>query len=427
MAGQRPARLLRQREHSRQASFLELFFDLAFIVTLMTMSARLVRNLDWLNVGETAILFAAAWWVWVATAWSTDWYNPNEPIIRTLVLGVMFLGLLMAAAVPRAFGEHGLVFAGAYAAIHLGRAALLMPALRGHPVQRRTLLVAIWFGLSTIPWIVGALMSGTARLALWALAVVLDYASAALGWPVPRLGRLPSAQLRVIGEHLSGRYQQVFIVALGEIFLVMGMAYSRDRLDPVETVMFAVTFVNAGLLLWMYFVPASSRLGGAIEENQPRGAVLAAYCHAIMIAGTVLTAVGAEVMITHPLGETRAAWSAAIIGGTGLFLTGRILMSLLLWARYTWRSITGLLVLLASSPGLIRLPPLVVGIVTNVVLLAVVLAYTFRAEARQARAEQRRAAERRATERPVEERQVTERWAEEHREERRAEERRHTT
>ncbi|MBF9134438.1 low temperature requirement protein A, partial [Plantactinospora sp. S1510] len=413
MAGQRPARLLRQREHSRQASFLELFFDLAFIVTLMTMSTRLARNLDWLNVGETAILFAAVWWVWIATAWSTDWYNPNEPIIRVLVVGVMFLGLLMAAAVPRAFGEHGIFFAGTYATIHLGRAALLLPALRGHPVQRRTILVAVWFGLSAIPWIAGALVSGPARLTLWSLAVGLDYLSAALGWPVPRLGRLPPAQLRVVGEHLSERYQQIFIVALGEIFLVIGMAYTREQFGPLQTVMFAVTFVNALLMLWMYFVPASSRLGGAIEQNQPRGAVLAAYCHAIMIAGTILTAVGAEVMITHPLGETRAAWSAVIIGGTGLFLAGRILMGALLFGRYTWRSFTGLLVLLGSSPGLIRLPPLPVGIITTFLLLVVVLAYTYRPEARQARAERIRAAGRRAAERPVEEREVTARQAEE--------------
>ncbi|MEO3924715.1 low temperature requirement protein A [Micromonosporaceae bacterium B7E4] len=370
-----PGRLLRQREHSRQASFLELFFDLAFIVAFTLLSARMVRDLSWLNLGQTLILMAAVWWVWVATAWSTDWFNPNQPLIRVLVLGVMFVGLVQAAAIPGAYGEHGLLFAGTYALVHLGRAALLLPALRGHPIQRRSLLVAVWFALSAIPWVIGGILTGPARQILWLVAILLDYFIASQGWPVPWLGRLRPAQLRVVGEHLSERYRQIFIVALGEIILVTGLTYAGEGMGLIRTVALAVVFVNAGLMLWLYFVPAGGRLGGAIERNQPRGGVYAGYAHALMIAGAVLTAVGAELTVMDPLGDAPASWSTAVLGGAVLFLLGRIMMGLLVYTHPVWRTATALGLLLAGSPGLVRLPPLVAGMVTAAVLLSVALVY----------------------------------------------------
>ncbi|GIG86368.1 low temperature requirement protein A [Plantactinospora endophytica] len=400
-----PARLLRQREHSRQASFLELFFDLAFIVSFTLLSTRLVGDLDWRNTGQTLILLAAIWWLWVATAWSTDWFNPNEPLIRLLVVSIMFVGLVASAAIPEAYGRHGLLFAGAYVLVHLGRAALLLPALRGHPIQRRSMLVAVWFTVSAVPWMAGAVLTGAAREILWLVAILMDYFIASQGWPVPWLGRLQPAQLRVVGEHLSERYQQIYIVALGEIILVGGLTYAREGAGLTQTVALALAFGNAGLMLWMYFVPVGGRLSGAIERNQPRGAVYAAYFHAIMIAGTVHTAVGAELMIMHPLDETRASWSLTIVAGAVLFLVGRTLMGRLVYAHPIRRSVAALVLLLAAVPGLVRLPPLAVGAVTFTVLFCVLVVYVY-LPSRNERVARRREARRQERETEQEERDV---------------------
>jgi low temperature requirement protein LtrA len=151
------------------------------------------------------------------------------------------------------------------------------------------------------------------------------------------------------------------------------MAYSGRGFDPVRTLAFAISFGNAVLLWWTYFVPAGSRLGTAIDENRPRTAVSAAYCHAVMIAGTLFTAVGDEVLITHPLGETRAAWAAVIVGGSALFLAGRTLIELIVYRRLSWQHLIGLSATVAMTPGMLLLPPLSVATATTLVLLAVAL------------------------------------------------------
>jgi low temperature requirement protein LtrA len=92
-----------------------------------------------------------------------------------------------------------------------------------------------------------------------------------------------------------------------------------------------------------------------------------------MVAGTVFTAIGDEVLITQPLGETRAAWAALIVGGSALFLAGRTLIDLTVYRHLSWQPLIGLFVTVAMMPGMLLLPPLGVATATNLVLIVVAL------------------------------------------------------
>lgn len=172
------------------------------------------------------MLLPAVWWVWTLTAWITDLYSPQRTEIQLLVIATMLGSLVMAAAVPEAFGKLGLVFATAYVSIQIGRALFLVLALRGHALQRRSARVLFWFGVSAGPWIAGALVSGAARGLLWTLAVVVDYSAGLFRYPVPWLGRSAASEWPILAEHLAERYRQFFIIALGELILITGLALS---------------------------------------------------------------------------------------------------------------------------------------------------------------------------------------------------------
>jgi low temperature requirement protein LtrA len=372
----RPARLLRNREAPGETSSLELFFDLAIIAALSLSSSRLFHGFDLVNVDQTVVLMAGSWWIWIATAWSTDWFNPDEPFIQRLVISVMFAGLILAASIPDAFGDHGIVFASAYVGIHLGRGLVLAIALRGHAAWRRTIRVLIWFGLSAIPWLVGAVLPPVPRMILWTIALVMDGGSAWFGWPVPLLGRTSDELLRVVGDHLSERYRQVFVIALSEVVVLSAVAYSSSGFDPVRTLAFALSFVNAGLLLWIYLARPGRRLGTVIDERPPRVAVTAAYCHGVMVTGTIFTAVGDEVLIRHPLGAHRMSSTFLVVGGTAVFLGGRVLVDILVNGRLSWPRLAGFLVALAIVPVALSMPPLVMAALANLVLVGIVVWHT---------------------------------------------------
>ncbi|MEV4754251.1 low temperature requirement protein A [Micromonospora sp. NPDC049559] len=355
-------RLLRKRRNPREISFHELFFDLAMIFALTRVAQRVLDELTLLNITETLVLFAAVWWVWIATAWSTDWFNPDEPYLQRLIIGIMFAGLLMAAAVPNAYGSHGLLFAGAYTAIHLGRGLVILPALRGHPLQARSARVMIWFGVSAVPWLIGALLPASPRLALWAVAIVIDGASAWFGWPVPGLGRLPVEYLRVVGEHIAERYREIYIISLGAPLLVSGLVYSGAGFDYFRTVAFALTFASTLLLLWSYFLPYGNSLGTIVNKTHPRTAVTAAYCHGLMIAGVAVTAVGNEMLVRQPVGDPPHSWTLVVVGGFALHAIGRTLFGILMFeARRPWRGPVALVVVVGLTPALFDMPLLVVA------------------------------------------------------------------
>ena len=92
-----------------------------------------------------------------------------------------------------------------------------------------------------------------------------------------------------------------------------------------------------------------------------------------MIAGIVVTAVGAELSIAHPTeaGDMKAVM--AILGGPTLFLVGRILFSLAIHRRLSWPRV-GALFVLGGAAAALRLPLLAVSAVaTGVVLVVAVL------------------------------------------------------
>jgi low temperature requirement protein LtrA len=376
-----PAELLRTREGPQRPAFLELFFDLVFVFALAQLSHGLLTHLDWAGAFQTLVLLLAVWWVWTITAWITDLYDARQPAIQLLVIATMLGGLVMAATLPEAFGERGLVFAGAYVAIHVGRGIFLTLAMRGRELQRRTLRVLFWFCLSAMPWIAGALVHGTARGVLWALAAAVDYTAGRLRYPTPGLGPAPTSEWPIVAEHLSERYRQLFIIALGELILVSGSALSGSDFAADRAVAFVVSFIGTVLLWRIYIFRSGELLPGALAAapDPDRLARSALVAHLIMLAGIVVAAVGDQLVIAHPTGHTRPAWIAVLLGGPALFLIGRAQFERVVFRRVSRDRTIGLLVLAALAPAMILLQPLLVAIAGTGVLAGVAVSDAARA------------------------------------------------
>ncbi|WP_349876158.1 low temperature requirement protein A [Micromonospora sp. HUAS YX12] len=390
MTTSRAAALLRKPGQPKRATFLDLFFDLVFVFALTRVSQRLLTDVTsqrWVvltEVGHTVLLLLALLIVWFVTAWVTDLYDPTRPEIQLVVIGTMFGALVMAVAVPDAFGARALGFAGAYVAIHIGRHLVLVPALRGHKAQRRSASVLLWFAVSAVPWIVGATLPGSpTRGVLWTLAIAIDLAGAMLLWHTPWVGRMTS-EWPVVAEYLSERYRQFFIIALGELILVTGITYSGKYVAGGHAAAFGVAFVTTALLWRIYMYRAGELLPDAIAAAPQPGRLVrrAMLAHLLMVAGIVAAAVGYELVIEHPSGHTDSAWIGVILGGPVLFLAGRAFFEYAVFARVSRSRLIGALVLAGISPAMILLPPLAVAITAAVVLAGIVTSDGLRAKGR---------------------------------------------
>ncbi|MEU8088173.1 low temperature requirement protein A [Micromonospora sp. NPDC049101] len=362
------AALLRKPGQPQRPSLLELFFDLVFVFALNRVSQRLVEELTERRVvlveaAETLLLLLAFMVLWFVTAWVTDLYDPQRPQLQLLVYTAMLGALVMTVAVPQAFGDRGMAFAGAYVAVHIIRGLVIVPMLRGHEAQRRAAGVFFWFTLSAVPWIAGAVVTDLARGLLWTLAIAIDCAALLLFYPAPWT-RPTQRQWPVLAEYLSERYRQFFIIALGELILTTGSAYSDTSFRHIGSVAaFAVAFITTVLLFRVYLFRAGQLLPEAIRATaEPAHLIREAFlAHVLMVTGIVTVAVGYEIVIEHPFGHTEAAWILVVLGGPMLFLIGRALVEHAVFDRVSHSRIIGALALAGAAPFMILLPPLAVA------------------------------------------------------------------
>ncbi|WP_158630888.1 low temperature requirement protein A [Micromonospora inaquosa] len=369
-------RILRRRGEPAYPTFLELFFDLVYIFLFSRLAVELAHDLTVRGAAQAAVLLLAAWWVWVLTAWLTDLFNPRLPIIQATVLLVMFGTLLMAIATPYAFADHGWLFVAAYFGIHLVRDAVLIPGTRVNPpIQARSIRVFFWFGVTAVPWVAGAFADGTTRLALWSLAAAIDLGSARLGWPTPRLGRTELASQIFTGAHLSERHREIFIIALGELILSIGIGLAGSGFEPGPVAASAVAFASAVLLFQLYFQRARQILAdpGVMVVERVRPGTSTSYSHLVMTAGVVAVSASISLVIERPSGSASGALVAVVLGGPALFLVGSCLFDAVLTGRVLWSRALGVVALCALAPAATLLPPLGVLVAANLVLLLILV------------------------------------------------------
>ena len=63
-------------QHSR-VTYAELFFDLVFAFAVTQISHTLLGRFTPLGALQTTLLFLSVWWLWVYTAWITNWLDPE--------------------------------------------------------------------------------------------------------------------------------------------------------------------------------------------------------------------------------------------------------------------------------------------------------------------------------------------------------------
>lgn len=369
-------RILRKGNEPAYPTFLELFFDLVYIFLISRIAGQVAAEPSLVNAARMAVMLLAAWWVWVLTAWLTDLFNPQMPIIQAAVLLCMFGTLVLAITAPHAFGSHGWVFVVAYFGIHVVRDCVLIPGTRvNRDIQARSIRVFFWFGVTLPLWVAGAFVEGRVRLALWAVAVVVDLGSARIGWPTPRLGRTQLASQIFTGTHLSERHREIFIIALGELILTVGIQLGLSRFEAGKVVASGVAFASAVLLFHLYFQRIRQLLAPAnlAMVERVRSGISTSYCHLVMVAGVVVMSASDTLVIRDPFGEASTSLIVVVLGGPALFLLGGCLFDLLATNRLLRSRAVAIVVLGAVGPAMPLLSPLLVMVVASSVLLLTLL------------------------------------------------------
>ncbi|MFM5953881.1 MAG: low temperature requirement protein A [Novosphingobium sp.] len=307
---------------------LELFFDLVFVFAITQLSHTLLASLTPTGIGEVLVLFAAVWWAWMWTTWATNWIDPDRAEVRLLLGILMLCSLAMAAAIPSAFDGAGLLFAGSYVAIQVGRCVFTAWAMerdeRGAGLNM--IRATCWFSASAPLWIAGALVSDDSwQLGLWLTALGVEYLAPMLFLYVPGLGRSHLGEWMISGSHMAERCGLFVIIALGEGLVITGATYAGAKPQPWLDHALVTAFVGSFVMWWLYFDMGAQRGARHIQTHKLPGLVARqafTYWHIPIVAGIVVLAVADEMVLAHPGEALHLDMLGVVVLGMALFIGG---------------------------------------------------------------------------------------------------------
>ncbi|MGH3849835.1 MAG: low temperature requirement protein A, partial [Pseudonocardiaceae bacterium] len=302
-----PVPLLRQRgrQDSGKVGMVELFFDLVFVFAVTQLSHSLLANLTRDGMAQVSLLLVAVWWVWIYSSWVTNWLDPERIPVRLCLFVLMLAGLLLSASIPAAFAKRGLVFAGAYVFMQVGRTLFFLWAVRGGPAHmtRNFQRILVWLTLSGIFWVAGGFAEGHARFAWWSLALLLDVVSPWFYFWAPGLGRSSTVDWNIDGNHMAERCALFIIIALGESLLETGATFAELNWNPGTMAAMVTALLGSVTMWWLYFDTGAERAHHRITHTDDPGRqarIAYTYLHALMVGGIIVSAVADELVLMHP-------------------------------------------------------------------------------------------------------------------------------
>lgn len=372
------ASLLRKRvkgEHAR-VGFVELFFDLVFVFAITQVSHGLLAHLTPLGAVQAAMLLAAVWWAWIFTSWMTNWLDPETVPVQAALFVLMGIGLVMSASLPHAFQETGLSFALAFVGIQVGRTAFMVWAMRADEgLRRNAVRILIWLTASAVLWIAGGLAAPEQRFWFWLAALAVEYASPALYFFVPGLGRSRTEDWTIEGGHMAERVGLFVIICLGETLLVSGATFGELDWSSAKVWAAFISAILSTVAMWrLFFSQAHESASEAIMHAADPGRVARrayTYSPILVIAGIIVVAVSDELVLAHPSGHVSMATALTLLGGPILFLLGTAVAGWAIWRHVNWTRLVGCAVLAVGWLVVPWTTPLTLSIATTIVLMAI--------------------------------------------------------
>ena len=316
----------------RNASTLELFFDLVYVFAITQVVSVIHGDPTAAGLGKGAFLLALLWWTWSIYTWTTNWTGTDGTPTKLLLLAAMGGTLFMAMAVPDAFGEGSRWFGISYFVVRVLAAGFYWVASRRFPEQRAAF--STFFPLSfaaALLILLGGFTSGPWLWAMWITSALLDLFSAL------NAGRGTWA---IDAKHFAERMGLFVIIALGESVVGIGLTASGVERDLVHTTAIAVAFILVAGLWWSYFdraAPAVERhfqsLHGKARGRFARDAY--SILHYPLIVGIVFVAVAGEDIVAHPDEILEPASRFALTVGVALVLLAIVATAFRAFRRFT--------------------------------------------------------------------------------------------
>lgn len=353
----------------RRVTWLELFYDLVFVVAVSQLAHNLSKDVSLKGFVGFVGLFTPLWWAWIGTTFYANRFDADT-VVRRILMGVQMLAVAaIAVNIHHGLDDTSGGFALAYAA---ARGVLVLEYLWAGwcipPARGLTTHYAIGFAIAALFWFVSAFVPRPFRFILWGVGLLIDFAT-------PLTAQREQARFMPHTEHLPERFGLFTIIVLGEAVIAVVRGVSEMEWSVMSVLCAILGFIIAFCFWWIYFDNVDGSSLRAVKTTGEVGRFqIWLYVHLPLVIGLAATGVGVEHIILHPDRlplSTADRWllcgsmalcfvSLAVLHRTGVIFKCKARTKHRLWA-----AVALLLVAIAGA----NLLPLVIIALTAVVCL----------------------------------------------------------
>jgi low temperature requirement protein LtrA len=291
----RPIRLRSEEgaEAGRKVTWLELFFDLAFVAAVSQVGTPLTTDYSPAGLLRYSLLFFLIWWAWLGhTVYSTR-FDTDDVVQRVLTLAQIFGVAVMAINADDGLRSRSSAgFAAAYAGL---RVILVCQYLRARHVPRAKEFVtgtAIGFAMAAVLWLASSITPTPARYWLWVIALVIDLST-------PLFTARYTPRVPPHAGHLPERFGLFTIILIGEslVSVMKGMKSQEDW--SVAAASSALLGLTVAFSLWWWYFDGVGAVGEmhVHSKRDSRRFHAWAYAHFPLYLGIAVAGVGVEHVI----------------------------------------------------------------------------------------------------------------------------------
>src|SRR5262245_34453126 len=170
-------------DETRHSTWLELFFDLVFVVAIAQLGLELSQDVTAEGFGWFLVCSIPVWWAWMGFTFYANRFDTDDLPYRLLIFAAMLGVAALATTVPAAFDGAPRGFVLCYVFVRLVLLALYARAIR-HVKEGRPVPVFFFrvFSVAVVVWVVSLAFDAPTRYWFWALDLAIELPAPLVGW-----------------------------------------------------------------------------------------------------------------------------------------------------------------------------------------------------------------------------------------------------
>jgi low temperature requirement protein LtrA len=328
-------------------TMLELFFDLVFVFTVTQLTTVVTNTHTALGFVQAGTVLFVIWWMYDGYCWLSNNVGPTSTSTRLPMLFAMAAFLVLAIAVPEAYGKDAWLFAAAYLGVVIVHAVSFLRSTLGGSARAMLAIAPVNLGAAALLFVAAALPHDLRWIA-WIGAVALFVAAMVTQ-------RESGFSIRPV--HFAERHRLLLIIALGESVIAIGVSAEGHIAAARYLVAVLLAMLLIALFWWIHFADDESATEALlrIERDDPGRLVRVAMfafsmSYLLLVAGLIPVASGLHEVVHDP-GHHLSWLAAGTLGvGTAIYLVGNSVHLWLLGLSGGWALKGAALVCLATIP-----------------------------------------------------------------------------